>query len=173
MNYLIAGLRSTMASPPARMFEQESAGARSMNHDRTSPLRSRPMVISIMLMLATIAAGLAIRFAHLGLPRSVVKYGGSMLWAVDDLLAGLNLLASWRLTSAAAVSGLIAAAVEFLKLYHTPWLDVFRRTLPGIVLLGSIFSFRDIAAYWIAIGLALVLDWSVRRMGFLSMRKSV
>jgi hypothetical protein len=135
-----------------------------MNHDRTSCLRPRPMVISMILMLTTITAGLAIRFTHLGLPRSVVKYGGSMLWAAMIYWLVSTVLASWRLTSATAVAGGIATAVEFLKLYHTPWLDVFRRTLPGIVLLGSIFSFRDIVAYWIAIGLAFVLDLSVRRM---------
>lgn len=134
---------------------------------------SRPIVIRIVLMLATIAAGLAIRFAHLGLPRSVVKFGGSMLWAMMIYWLVSTMLASWRTASAAAVSGVIATAVEFLKLYHTPWLDAFRRTLPGIVLLGSIFSFRDIAAYWIAIVLAVVLDSSVRRMRFLSMRRSV
>ena len=134
---------------------------------------SRPIVIRIVLMLATIAAGLAIRFAHLGLPRSVVKFGGSMLWAMMIYWLVSTMLAQWRTTSAAAVSGVIATAVEFLKLYHTPWLDAFRRTLPGIVLLGSIFSFRDIAAYWIAIVLAVVLDSSVRRMRFLSMRRSV
>ncbi len=143
-----------------------------MKIDRTAPMRSRPLVISIALMLATIAAGLAIRFANLGLPRAVVKYGGSMLWAVMIYWLVSTLLASWRLPSAAALSGLIAAAVEFLKLYHTPGLDAFRRTLLGIVLLGSIFSFRDIAAYWIAIALAVILDSSVRRRRFLPLRGS-
>jgi hypothetical protein len=144
-----------------------------MINDRTARMRSRPIVISIVLMLSTIAAGLAIRFAHLGLPGSVVKYGGSMLWAVMIYWLVSTVLSSWRMTSAVVVAGLIATAVEFLKLYHAPWLDAFRHTLPGIVLLGRIFSFRDIAAYWIAIGLAVVLDSSVRRMPFLSPRTSV
>ena len=144
-----------------------------MNNDRTARMRNRPIVLSILLMLATIAAGLTIRFAHLGLPRSVVKYGGSMLWAVMIYWLVSTILASRRMALAAIVSALIAAAVEFFKLYHTPWFDNFRHTLPGIVLLGSIFSFRDIAAYWIAIVLATGLDSSLRRMGYLSMRKQV
>jgi hypothetical protein len=39
---------------------------------------SRSLLLSLALMLATIAAGLAVRFAPLGLPLFVVKYGGSM-----------------------------------------------------------------------------------------------
>lgn len=144
-----------------------------MKIDRAAGMRLRPIAVSIALMLATIAAGLAIRFAHLGWPRSVVKYGGSMLWAVMIYWMVSTILASWRITSVAAISGLIATAVEFVKLYHTAWLDAFRHTLAGIVLLGSIFSFRDIAAYWIAIVLAVVLDSFVRRMNLPTTRRSV
>lgn len=43
---------------------------------------SCPLLLSLALMLATIAAGLAVRLAPLGLPLFVVKYGGSMLWAL-------------------------------------------------------------------------------------------
>ena len=31
-------------------------------------------------------------------------------------------------------------------------------TLPGIILLGRIFTFRDIAAYWIAIIIAAIIE---------------
>jgi len=52
--------------------------------------------------------------------------------------------------------------VEFLKLYHAPWLDAFRLTLPGILVLGRHFSLWDILAYWIAICLGAYLDRMLR-----------
>jgi hypothetical protein len=41
-------------------------------------------------------------------------------------------------------------------------MDAFRHTLPGVLLLGRYFSVRDIAAYWIAIGLGVWLDARLR-----------
>jgi hypothetical protein len=106
----------------------------------------RPLARSFVLALLTIAAGLIVRFAPLGLPRFVTKYGGSMLWALMIYWICSTALATARLPVAAAISGLIATGIECIKLYHAPWLDAFRLTL------------RDIAAYWIAIALGAFVD---------------
>ena len=42
----------------------------------------RSIGLSMKLMLVTIVCGLVARFAPLGLPSVVVKYGGSTLWAL-------------------------------------------------------------------------------------------
>jgi hypothetical protein len=118
----------------------------------------RPLARSFVLALLTIAAGLIVRFAPLGLPRFVTKYGGSMLWALMIYWICSTALATARLPVAAAISGLIATGIECIKLYHAPWLDAFRLTLPGVILLGRYFSLRDIAAYWIAIALGAFVD---------------
>ena len=47
---------------------------------------SRPFVVSLFLLLATVGGGLAIRFVPLGLPYGVMKYGGLDTLGVDDLL---------------------------------------------------------------------------------------
>lgn len=65
------------------------------------------------------------------------------------------------------LAGMVATAVEFLKLYRTPWLDAFRGTLPGILLLGKYFSVWDIVAYWAAVGVGAVVDASLVRRGML------
>jgi hypothetical protein len=52
--------------------------------------RFRPIALSIVLLIVTIIIGLAIRFVSLGLPPVIVKYGGSMLWALNDLLDRLG-----------------------------------------------------------------------------------
>jgi hypothetical protein len=61
------------------------------------------------------------------------------------------------------LAGTLATSVEFLKLYHVPWLDSFRLTVPGILLLGRFFSVRDIVAYWLAMTFGAVLDRCIRR----------
>ena len=103
-------------------------------------------------------AGLALRLIALGLPYWATKWGGSALWAamVYWLLAGLLLsLPRWKV---AAVAGVVAALVELVRLYHTPGLDAFRFTLAGKLLLGRVFSWWDILAYWLAIGVVASMD---------------
>lgn len=122
--------------------------------------------IYVWVALATIAAGLAVRFAPLGLPWFVMKYGGSTLWAVMIYWV-LRLI--WPRQSPAVlalVAGVIATLVELSRLYHTVWLDAFRATLAGAVLLGRYFSMRNIVAYWLAIAAGALLDAiMLRRFG--------
>jgi len=126
-------------------------------------MQARSFPLSLALVMGTVAAGLAIRFAPLGLPTPIVKYGGSMLWAITMYWIASSLLGSGRLLSIALLSGVLASIVEFFKLYHSPELDAFRLTLPGILLLGRFFSVWDILAYWTGIAAAAVLDARLRR----------
>jgi Protein of unknown function (DUF2809) len=120
-------------------------------------------MLSLMLLLGTIAAGLAIRFAAIGLLVVVVKYGGSMLWALTIYWIVSSLLGDWRRVPVALLAGTLATAVEFFKLYHSPGMDAFRLTLPGILILGRIFSGWDILAYWVAIAAGSILDARLRK----------
>ncbi|MCJ2030298.1 DUF2809 domain-containing protein [Methylobacterium sp. J-043] len=125
-------------------------------------LRSRrPLLLAAT--LAVIAAGVGLRLVPLGLPREVVKYGGSILWGA--MVYGL--VAFVRSTAAtgrlAAVALLAAVLVELFRLVHTPGLDAFRLTLAGQLLLGRIFSVWNMVAYAVGIGLAATLDAATRR----------
>lgn len=110
------------------------------------------------LMLVTLAAGLLLRFAPLGMPAFVVKYGGSTMWALMIYWVVAVVGQRWRVGKVMVVAGVAATGVEFLKLYRVPWLDAFRMTLPGVLLLGRYFAWSDIAAYWVAIGVGAVAD---------------
>src|SRR5664279_1098997 len=99
----------------------------------------RPLTHSFALCFATIVAGIVVRFAPLGLPAVVVKYGGSMLWALMIYWIVSTVLGRWRVETAVLSAGMIATAVEFFKLYRSPGMDAFRLTLPGILVLGKYF----------------------------------
>jgi Protein of unknown function (DUF2809) len=135
----------------------------SINHDR--PERRSLIIARACLCVSIIVCGLALRGYGPGLGLSVfaVKYGGSMLWGA--MLFFLVTLAASNLSpqSIALVSILIAICVELFRLVHLPWLDEFRLTLPGALLLGRIFSTWNMFAYGVGISLAMLLDWLAMR----------
>jgi hypothetical protein len=57
--------------------------------------------------------------------------------------------ASWFARAAAAFA--VCAVVETSQLYHAPWLDALRATLPGHLILGSGFDPRDLLSYFLGI----------------------
>lgn len=127
-------------------------------------LRSRATMIA--LCLATIASGLLLRRfgMGLGLPFGVVKHGGSLLWGTMVYLL-LAVFAVHRPTFRLAIlAALIALCVELSRLYHTPWLDAFRLTTPGALLLGRVFSPWNLVAYGAGIALGAGLDRLIARV---------
>ena len=60
--------------------------------------------------------------------------------------------------SVALIAAAIAVSVELFRLVHAPWLNTFRLTLPGALLLGRVFSLWDMLAYGAGIVLGMGLD---------------
>jgi hypothetical protein len=124
------------------------------------------LLVRAGLCLSIIMAGLTLRGfgPGVGLPSFVVKYGGSLLWgAMVFFLVAIagSRLPRWRI---ALVSAAIAVAVELFRLVHAPWLDAFRLTLVGALLLGRIFSPWNMLAYGAGIVLGVLLDrWAIRQ----------
>ena len=116
--------------------------------------------IRVSLCAAVIVFGLVLRGfgLGLGLPGSIVKYGGSMLWATMVFLLVAIAGPRWPRWNIVLLSAVIAISVELFRLVHAPWLDAFRLTLPGALLLGRIFSPWDILAYGAGILLGMLLD---------------
>ncbi|WP_439364374.1 DUF2809 domain-containing protein [Bradyrhizobium sp. DASA03005] len=122
-----------------------------------------PMRISLIragLALAVIVCGLSLRWYGfpLGFPAFVVKYGGSLLWATMVFLLVGAVLPRLTQTQIAAIAAVIAVVVEFSRLVHTPWLDAFRLTTAGALLLGRIFSLWNLVAYVTGIALGVWID---------------
>ncbi len=135
-------------------------GSRPVNRGPEMSSRRLRLAASV---LAVIAVGIAVRLLPLGLPPMVVKYAGSILWGamVYGIVAFLRPAA--RLGRVAAIALAAAVLVELFRLVHTPWLDAFRLTLAGQLLLGRLFSPWNIVAYASGIAMAVGLDGRLRR----------
>jgi hypothetical protein len=118
------------------------------------------LIVRACLCLTIVISGLALRGfgLGLGLPAFIVKYGGSLLWGAMVFFL-LAMIASGRSRrSVALIAAVIAVCVELFRLVHAPWLDAFRLTTAGALLLGRIFSPWNMLAYGVGIALAMWLD---------------
>lgn len=121
--------------------------------DFTANVRRLRLIYAVA-ALCIIAAGLLWRRPELGLPPLVAKYGGSVWWGAMVFCVVAALLPTLRLSVIAGLAAVIAAGVEFSQLLHVGWLDEFRSTATGRLLVGHTFTWWDIAAYWVGIVVA-------------------
>jgi hypothetical protein len=144
-------------------MEQAMHGTQPVN--TIAPLRTS--LVRAALALVVIASGLGLRWYGftLGLPAFVVKYGGSLLWATMVFLLVGVLLPRLSRTQIAAIAVAIAIVVEFSRLVHTPWLDAFRLTTAGALLLGRIFSLWNMVAYVAGVFVGVWLDRFIEKRG--------
>jgi hypothetical protein len=124
------------------------------SQDSSPPTRLRIWLFCSVVVV--IACGLALRRYGYGLgwPFPVVKYGGSVLWGSMVYLLLAVVVANPRSMRVVWLSLVIVMVVEFFRLVHFPALDSFRMTAAGALLLGRVFSFWNIAAYFWGIGVA-------------------
>ena len=123
----------------------------------TTPIRS---AVRAGLAVLVIIAGLALRHYGfgVGLPAPIVKYGGSLLWGTMVFVLVGAIAPALRRRDAGLIAAAIAVGVELIRLAHTPWLDAFRLTTAGALLLGRIFTPWNIVAYGGGIVVGILLD---------------
>ena len=127
------------------------------------PPPGRNRVRYALLALSVVAAGLLWRSGLIPLPPWLSNNGGDALWALM-VFAGLGFLlprASTRVVCLLALT--FAWGVEFSQLYHAPWIDAIRATIPGKLVLGNTFHWPDLPAYAVGIAIGALAEW--RRRG--------
>lgn len=128
-----------------------------MRRTASSIQRRRPLYAGAALLVVGI--GLLWRSGLLPLPSLLTKYGGDALWALMVFL-GMGFLSPRSSTGRIGLLALAFAwSIEFLQLYHAPWMDGLRGTVPGRLILGSTFNAPDLVAY--AVGVAAGM-WAER-----------
>lgn len=136
--------------------------------------RLQTSLIRAALTVVVIACGLSLRWYAfpLGLPAFIVKYGGSLLWATMVFLLVGVLLPRLTRTQLAAIAAVIAVVIEFSRLLHMPWLDAFRQTTAGALLLGRIFSLWNLAAYAVGVAFGVSIDQLAAMRGLVGWAKA-
>jgi hypothetical protein len=119
---------------------------------------NRRRTIYAQLTVATIALGLLSRHLPTSLPTWIAKDPGDVLYATMIYWLARVCCPGVAKSRSAATSLAICVAIEFLKLWHAPWLDAFRVTTIGRLTLGVGFHVSNLVCYALGIGLALAID---------------
>jgi CubicO group peptidase (beta-lactamase class C family) len=129
-----AALYNSTATPNQKTFQRK---------------RSRYAVAAAVV----IGVGLFWRSGFVSLSSFTAKYGGDALWALVVFLGFGFLFRCVSTLRIALVSVCFAWSLEFLQLYHAPWIDSLRASQLGHLILGSTFNGPDFLAY--AFGIAI------------------
>ena len=106
----------------------------------------------LLMIVITIALGLCTRlikkrFFYVG------DAAGDALWATMVFFILSFISPTMPLWQRVLVAITFSFAVEFSQLYHAPWIDRIRKTIPGAMVLGSSFSPPDLVCYVIGVAL--------------------
>ena len=126
-----------------------------------SPSSSRNRVLYALLAVAVVACGLLWRSGYIPLPPDLSNYGGDALWALMGFVGFGFLLPRTSTLTLALLALAFAWGVEFSQLYHAPWIDTIRATIPGRLVLGTTFNGPDLIAYALGVGTGA---WTERRL---------
>lgn len=115
-------------------------------------------VAYVALALGTIVLGLTVHLYGDALGPTSRDVVGDIIWGamIAWWVAAIAPDRSLRARSVAAVA--ICFAVEMSQLYHTPALDMLRRTTVGQLTLGTGFDLRDFLAYTVGVLAAALLE---------------
>jgi len=109
-------------------------------------------------VVMAILLGLASRHDPAAMPAFLGKYPGDALWAAM-VFFGLGAVRRRSSTSSVALLALaICFVVEAMKLHQAPWIVGIRQTTLGHLVLGHVFSVRNLLAYAVGIVAALGVE---------------
>lgn len=119
---------------------------------------TRPRILYLLLIPATIATGLFARMKKEWFTEIVNLYLGDALYAVMVYFIVSFLFPQKKVMHKAITALLFCYGIELLQLYQAEWMKAIRATLPGKLVLGSGFLWSDLLAYFIGISFATVVD---------------
>jgi hypothetical protein len=112
-----------------------------------------------LLAIAVVAAGLLWRSGLIPMPPWLSNNGGDALWALMVFVGFGFLLPRASTLVVASLALALAWGVEFSQLYHAPWIDVIRATIPGKLMLGNTFYWPDLIACAVGVALGALAEW--------------
>ncbi|GMA99966.1 DUF2809 domain-containing protein [Pelosinus sp. IPA-1] len=108
----------------------------------------------LILVIVVIILGLLSRELSSWFP----KWVGSILWGLMVFFIMGFIFRDRTTRHTALIAAIFSIGVEVAKLYHTPWIDEFRYTKIGGLLLGYVFSWNNISLYISGISLGAMCE---------------
>jgi uncharacterized protein DUF2809 len=121
----------------------------------------RSRIVYAVALLLVIAAGLGSRIFARYLPAFVAAYAGDTLYATMMFVLFGIAAPRWSTARLAGAALAVSCAIEVSQLYHAPWIDAVRRTLPGALVLGYGFLWSDLACYVAGVALGAGVEATV------------
>lgn len=115
-------------------------------------------VTYILLAIVTIIIALIIRKLWTHLPFWINIWIGDFLWAVMLYFAMIAVFMPKNRWKATAYLIVFCWIIEISQEWHTEWLDAFRQTYIGGLLLGHGFLWSDIISYTMGALVAYLID---------------
>lgn len=125
-------------------------------------------IIYLITLIIVIILGLASRIYGQSLPRFVADNAGDMLWAMMVYFGFRFLFVRRGIPFAALLSFLLSFGIEFSQMYQAEWINQFRGTVIGALVLGHGFLVVDLVRYTAGIFIAAILDQSLKRSGLIT-----
>lgn len=106
----------------------------------------------LLLISVVIILGLLSRATFIDLPKGI----GDILWGLMMFLIMGFIFKDKATVNIMVFSVIFSIGIEVAKLYHAPWIDAFRYTRMGGLILGYVFSWTNILCYMMGIGIGVV-----------------
>ena len=114
-------------------------------------------------LVLVVAAGLGSRVFGRDLPAFVAAYAGDTLYATMVFVLFSIAAPRWSTARVGVAALATSCAIEVSQLYHAPWIDAIRATLPGALVLGYGFLWSDLACYVAGVALGVGAETLMRR----------
>lgn len=118
----------------------------------------RNRLLYAVMIIIVVVLGLYSRKMEDVIPDFLNTYLGDALWALMIFIA-LGFIFRVVETKRVALMGIsFCYLIELSQLYHTNWIDNIRKTTFGGLVLGYVFSWKDLLAYALGIGVGVIIE---------------
>jgi hypothetical protein len=100
----------------------------------------------LLIVSAAMAGILSRRFPGM-FPEFVARFAGDTLWSFALYFFISFLFPALSTGKRIVVTYTLSFLDEVSQLYHAPWIDALRQTVPGALILGNTFIWSDLACY--------------------------
>jgi hypothetical protein len=129
-------------------------------------IMARRRLYLIAAIFVTVALGLASRKYRWLFPSALGKYPGDVFWAQTAYWSLCLVFPSASIARVASYALAVSCADELSQLYQALWINRIRATTMGHLILGSAFSWLDMLAYTVGVGLCVAIEVILLREGF-------